>query len=642
MSDILYHFKSAVRIGELERYIIIYDLYNNSEAPSNIQLNSLWLKVKNTSNLTYRAAYLMGPYILYCDVRSGEYHHSQKLYSSADIPQFDSTIQAQQEFIAELSIHTLKKRYVWIVDVVSQIIFTATTQVGFEITIATSKDIVMGDIESEPWAGSFSENLTVNRLTALDLWNLPQQIFDDFSKPIHLVVLTHGLHSNVGADLHYLKEQVEKCQKYYPNEILVVKGYTENVCKTEKGIKYLGMRLGDYVTNTIYNPRTRKISFIGHSLGGLVQTFAIAHIAVKYPWFFENVEPVNFITLASPLLGIVTNNPVYVNMFLSMGIVGKTGQDLRMQVHSGDKVPVLYALPGAVTRGILKRFKKRTVYANATNDGIVPLYSSCLLYLDHNDIKTKLKNTVEFQADKQDLLTKTFVNPLAKAINLFAPQTHGDSAIPKLSVIDSVMSIILPPLPDKKYLMDPSSKSDVILHDRIYTEKDIPAPTDPDLEQVTNWDSMSLNFSNNEQYKHIEEELAKKWHQGLTWRKVIVNLQPDAHNNIIVRRRFINAYGWPVIDHLVQNHFNGSDGAYTDDVQEELRSHDTEEEERLWISRQHEETFFDVGPTGMISSVGEFFENIRNTAFQRNARSSSTNSNGSIQDDIFRIQNDLW
>ncbi|CAM9020315.1 unnamed protein product [Wickerhamomyces anomalus] len=41
----------------------------------------------------------------------------------------------------------------------------------------------------------------------------------------------------------------------------------------------------------------------------------------------------------------------------------------------------------------------------------------------------------------------------------------------------------------------------------------------------------------------------------MEWRKVLVTLRPDAHNNIAVRRKFSNAFGWGVIDHLVENHF---------------------------------------------------------------------------------------
>jgi hypothetical protein len=54
----------------------------------------------------------------------------------------------------------------------------------------------------------------------------------------------------------------------------------------------------------------------------------------------------------------------------------------------------------------------------------------------------------------------------------------------------------------------------------------------------------------------LEEKIARDWHSDMTWRKVLVKLEPDAHNNIIVRRMFPNAYGWPVVEHLVREHFS--------------------------------------------------------------------------------------
>ena len=45
------------------------------------------------------------------------------------------------------------------------------------------------------------------------------------------------------------------------------------------------------------------------------------------------------------------------------------------------------------------------------------------------------------------------------------------------------------------------------------------------------------------------KQIADKYHTW-GWRKVLVNLPPDAHNNIVVRRRFANGYGWGVVDHL--------------------------------------------------------------------------------------------
>jgi hypothetical protein len=57
----------------------------------------------------------------------------------------------------------------------------------------------------------------------------------------------------------------------------------------------------------------------------------------------------------------------------------------------------------------------------------------------------------------------------------------------------------------------------------------------------------------------VEEKIARAYHRDLSWRKVLVRLEPDAHNNMIVRRIFANAYGWPVVRHLCDAHFG--DGA---------------------------------------------------------------------------------
>ncbi|KFY27529.1 hypothetical protein V493_03437, partial [Pseudogymnoascus sp. VKM F-4281 (FW-2241)] len=66
----------------------------------------------------------------------------------------------------------------------------------------------------------------------------------------------------------------------------------------------------------------------------------------------------------------------------------------------------------------------------------------------------------------------------------------------------------------------------------------------------------------------VEEKIARAYHRDLAWRKVLVRLEPDAHNNIIVRRKFANAYGWPVIQHLVETHFGGGGAALTPDDEE--------------------------------------------------------------------------
>ena len=151
-----------------------------------------------------------------------------------------------------------------------------------------------------------------------------------------------------------------------------------------------------------------SISFIGHSLGGLIQLYAIAYIQKHAPNFFEQIKPVNFVALASPFLGLSNENPIYVRFALDFGLVGRTGQDLGLTwrppalarsgwsavvggLGSSNKTPaqddprskpLLRILPTGPAHIVLRKFRNRTVYSNLVNDGIVPLRTSCLLFLD--------------------------------------------------------------------------------------------------------------------------------------------------------------------------------------------------------------------------------------------------------------------
>lgn len=697
-TDILYRSKRSVKVGQLERYIITYEPQEQEDI-SKLSLQSLWLKVRNIESLPMRAVFLRGPYILYVDVRTEEYHHSKATFVTADQPKYEPNLSPGQSFNAELSLHNIKSKYVWVVDVVSQILFNTSTDVGFELLVGRNLEALSLKFEK---LGSFTSELTVNRKDTLDLWNLPRPFPN---KDVHLVVLTHGLHGNVNADMYYIKEQLDKNARK-TGENMLVSGFPGNTCKTEKGIKYLGSRLAEYIVSDLYTEDVKKISFIGHSLGGLIQTFAIAYIEMNFPWFFEKVRPTNFITLASPLLGIVTDNPAYVKAALTVGIVGKTGQDLGLQSTDG-KEPLLKLLPTGPTHKILKRFHNRTVYANTINDGIVPLYTSALLYLDWKGLtkvanaqKTRKRSTgdssvadetgkipnettkqralnssqgtgkipndgtnEEALGDDDDMITKatkTFINPIQKALSVWAPNYQGQpqnekssddpssaghneepvhddkqamKSFPKTSMIESAASVLLPPLPPLKYIIDPASRPDVIIHDRVYTEADIPP-------KIKRKKTFIQNLDPNTKFEELEEDIAREWHNGMSWRKVLVSLQPDAHNNIFVRRRFANAYGWNVIDHLVENHFgeeilNSGESSEIkstpseeslegdelksildrDDIQknnQEIDLSDMKTNNHDWVTSKDEESFFDVGPTGFISNFNEMFENFRN------------------------------
>ncbi|KAL8382875.1 hypothetical protein RB595_006584 [Gaeumannomyces hyphopodioides] len=686
------------------------------------------------------------------------------------------------------------------------------------------------------------------------------------------------------------------------DEEVVVRGFSGNATRTERGIKYLGKRLARYILSMTYPDqpflpasmatdkeavahaapkneggtpgagsaptpahkhssirkaprasddartyRITKISFVGHSLGGLVQLYAIAYIQKHSPDFFRIIEPINFIALASPLLGLNHENPLYFKFALDFGLVGRTGQDLGLTwraptiARSGwsaivsnlgenahkkllggeaqaESKPLLRILPTGPAHVALRAFRNRTLYSNVVNDGIVPLRTSCLLFLDWQGLgrvekarrEAGLVETVvgfgwselmganvtsprepTWQADDSDeeadgtgdlrrrqsaeggsnssgsgsgrlpgpamagggdgdqspkgdgVMTPVApyshevpqppgnaileddrqsirsvaspawgihstssvasANPFTGIFNFFRkdeptketppsqkqtqifkrsqtllkeegsynnsasssrskvtsghelsdePSENGMSAPPRTTFFEAAGDLLNPKLPSVEYLIDPSKRPRTIFHDRIYHPSDIPPPplkkrptssslhirrrsrveslddgnADPkhsrpaaeaaasgeadvaataaakqsismpsspvmSPQQLLSPQSTILSpmtdggggdVSGSKRSKEpsqvvdnagmrVEEKIARAYHRGLSWRKVLVKLEPDAHNNIIVRRTFPNAFGWPVVKHLVDAHFSDSASARTPDCAETSR-----------------------------------------------------------------------
>lgn len=653
-APVLYRSTHRVKVGQSFRFVIDYSPFESPEHYASKPPQSLWVRIRNTEPIPMRAAYLAGPYVLYVDCRPEEYNVHEKSFVTADQPVFDLQLLPGKAFYAELLCHTYRPKYRWTVDVVSQILFNNSIATNFDVCIATDKDMSHYSVPAPHFAVSVYDTL--------DLWNLP---VPDTTKPLHLVILTHGLHSNVSADMMFLKEQIDSLQ-----ENVVVKGFFGNVCKTEKGIKYLGSRVAEYVVGLVRNETfssVDKISFVGHLLGGLVQTFAIAYLQSNYPWFFEKIRPVNFVTLASPMLGVIHENPTYVKLALLAGVVGRTGQELGLQLTEVGKKPLLLLLASGITHKVLKRFMRRTVYANVVNDGIVPLRTSALLYLDYHGLSllvgpgekvaedAKIPVDLPNNEDSQTL-------PLLSMLSFFMPQKQRDrysryqtnssstesgnsiertlEEIPKPSMIESATSLILPPLPSTKYITDPDSRENVILHDKVYSEDDLPNHKEDGTKQQDQKKKGVIQMISDKRNEfrqliegnvseHYEEEIAREYHKLMLWRKVLVKLKPDAHNNIVVRRRFANAYGWPVIEHLVENHFgldedtepqtdettmdeesSETDGTELtkilsrDVLERENEQLDMEPDDSTWIDSKVNGGGF-VGPAGLLSEVSD-------------------------------------
>ena len=875
---------AADTLRQLSRYTITYTPAADPIYPPPAEL---YVKVRNTSATPLRAAYLHGPYTLYAACYPSTFDPNVKYeqQETEGVPQFepylkaggswDATITVPQRIRAtptELASADPESRQsvTWVVEIVSQIIFSNTAAVNFEVLVGRDEKSIQlstGGITGNnglpqpaqlqehrsskargdqvvATAGIYSKSITLLVDDTASLWNSPPfpssdkakhaetgspQAVEQHSaaqqedapeekkkKKIHLVVLTHGLHSNLGADMLYLKESIDASARKAKeqakqhrrkskgenqtvngdddddddDEQVIVRGFFGNAVRTERGIQYLGKRLAKYVLLMTYpdqsytpaksskdkglsnqlaalklptghtkggssTPDSHKedadpdghayqitsISFIGHSLGGLIQTYAIAYIQKHSPQFFDRIKPVNFVALASPFLGLSNENPVYVRFALDLGLVGRTGQDLGLswtapKVRSGwgamiggkgeavksqgpsdpGAKPLLRILPCGPAHQILAKFQHRTIYSNVVNDGIVPLRTSSLLFLDWRGLdrveKARRDNGLvgtmaewgwaeitgantksprsarspmgaegrnidhfgtsavssqqpsETEASREDVSrlpeqglsstqahgnlgpsamsvglkhdehdehsTQGSSNPLASFVSLFRPkdhknphshkqkrilnrsqtipanaldnpepstrphdpdeparrESHEDSRSnvpPRTTFLESASDLLMPPLPPIEFLLDPAARPRTIFHDRIYHPDDIPAPLPEKRRALTFGSSQdknskapaassaephvsSHNKDDPESGLRVEEKIARAYHRDLSWRKVLVRLEPDAHNNIIVRRMFTNAYGWPVVKHLVDTHFGHTSAAQSYDI----------------------------------------------------------------------------
>lgn len=940
---LLLHQTGTVKIGETIRYTVTYTPSQDRILPSP---EALFLRIKNSSAIALRAAFVHGPYNLSVSAHPATFNPNQKFENARryGVPEFEPMLKAGGSWTCHLVVPDNIRQSAgtghggqqfgsgpehddesvsWIIEVSSQVIFSASAAVHYDLLLARDEKSlslssgipVMGNSAQVPQPGRvsdfqqskgakegrhaaqnkgvFSRAIHLKVEDTASLWNTPglpgmeqsqknadastgpdaeavqtaksssaaqhDNVTGNNKKKIHLVILTHGLHSNLGSDMLYLKESIDAAarqakldararrrkekenkgqessesdqgpgdpgNKDTDDEEVIVRGFSGNATRTERGIKYLGKRLARYVLSLTYpdqpflpagkaaqsvlshtfkgeasaqqvqsgNPTHKhstihhqdlekdtrgytitNISFIGHSLGGLVQTYAIAYIQKHSPQFFDLIKPINFISLASPFLGLNHENPMYVKFALDFGLVGRTGQDLGltwraptiarngwgaivsnlgenahkkvMGESQPDSKPLLRILPTGPAHKALKKFRNRTVYSNVVNDGIVPLRTSCLLFLDWQGLgrvekarrEAGLVETVVgfgwaeltganvtsprsgpwtpregsesgtpvsgsttpvgiadshevpqpatdavMEDDRQSLRTATTPyheypqstaitnnhNPFAGFFNFFKSQNEtskapsppsakqkkiyqrsqtlhfdgnnasetsqtsqkskvtsghelsnetetGVSAPPKTSFFESAGDLLNPKLPSVEYLIDPESRPRAIFHDRVYHPEDIPPPplkkrptgslalrrssfkrtsslsslrnsesgtstpyngpshqdsmasakdyddtahTNPDKDPTEVVDSANMK---------VEEKIARAYHRDMSWRKVLVKLEPDAHNNLICRRMFANAFGWPVVKHLVDAHFSDAAAARLSDDQE--------------------------------------------------------------------------
>jgi len=189
----------------------------------------------------------------------------------------------------------------------------------------------------------------------------------------HMVVLVHGMHGGE-SDLAHFKKVLNKS---HPDKLIIhCAKSNDGWLKTHEGIDVQGKRLADEIIELKEkNPNVRYFSVVGHSLGGLVSRACIGNLLERK--FFDQVRPLNYVSLASPHVG--SRRPVkglfnplaswYTKLFYS-----RTGKQLMLEDDENGQQPYLVELtdPSCNYYKALSRFESRSAYANVSGDYIVP------------------------------------------------------------------------------------------------------------------------------------------------------------------------------------------------------------------------------------------------------------------------------
>lgn len=314
---LLVHQAGSVRVGEAIRFVFCIALYAFLVLPGVVPMyathdtnmlfsnrytvtytpvtdnvhplpDALHVKVRNTSAIALRAAYLHGPYTLYasCYPSTFDPHGHSQDEEIEGIPQFEPYLKAGGSWKAMIPIPKCLRqipetsaspasiqKVTWVIEIISQVIFSTTAIVNYELLIGRDEESVelpysgglsVGRLhlaahlqdhvnpttkgrQVVATKGVFSKSVCLRIDDTTSLWNTPpfpsehdsldhtgspsdippteRESMERAERPdttrqncarrkkVHLVVLTHGLHSNLGADMLYLKESIDAATK---------------------------------------------------------------------------------------------------------------------------------------------------------------------------------------------------------------------------------------------------------------------------------------------------------------------------------------------------------------------------------------------------------------------------------------------
>ncbi|KAK9983080.1 hypothetical protein SO802_032605 [Lithocarpus litseifolius] len=245
--------------------------------------------------------------------------------------------------------------------------------------------------------------------------------------PTHFVIMVNGLNGRKKLSAIYLhlhltlifdaenwRYAAKQFLKKYPEDVIAHCSECNPSKLTFDGVDNMGDRLAEEVISVIKrHPGVQKISFVGHSLGGLVTRYVIAKLNgqdVRREFAQENGEcrsdgsgdpcpeekfkgkiaglvPMNFITFATPHLGSRGHKqvPMFCGFYTmekvasrASWLLGRTGKHLFLTDKDNGKAPLLLQMANDCEDlkfvSALQSFKRCVTYANNLWDGVHHLY----------------------------------------------------------------------------------------------------------------------------------------------------------------------------------------------------------------------------------------------------------------------------
>lgn len=227
----------------------------------------------------------------------------------------------------------------------------------------------------------------------------PKDIVNTEDRPDHLLVLVHGILASPSDWTYFNVELKRRLGKKFMIYASSCNMYT----KTFTGIEGAGKRLADEVIQVVDKTEgLKKISFLAHSLGGLFARYAIAvlytpngssksddvagsPLSSSNKGLMAGLEAINFITLATPHLGVRGNKqlpfllgvPFLEKLAAPLAPIftGRTGTQLFLTDGKPSRPPLLLRMASDCKEGkfisALGTFRCRVLYANVSYDRIL-------------------------------------------------------------------------------------------------------------------------------------------------------------------------------------------------------------------------------------------------------------------------------